>query len=181
MTIRKILIAPDKQLKKQSLPVANVNAKIHSLIDDMFETMYASDGLGLAAIQIGEPKRIIVVDIHNINETVKPICLVNPEIIETSEEAIIHEEGCLSLPEQFAAVERPNWVKIRYLNRYGENKEIEANGVLAVCLQHEMDHLDGILLIDHLTTLKRRMILRKLNKGKRIEGSKFGQPSSAHN
>ncbi|MBR72555.1 MAG: peptide deformylase [Rhodospirillaceae bacterium] len=176
MTVRKILIAPDKRLKQRSSPVDIVDDKIRLIVNDMFETMYAADGLGLAAIQIGIPIRIIVADVNNKNEKPNPLCLINPEILQISSNTMLHEEGCLSLPEQFERVERPSTVKIQYLDNEGKSCEIEATGVLSVCLQHEIDHLEGTLFVDHLSTLKRRIILRKLIKAKKIEGEVLGQP-----
>lgn len=179
MTIRKILIAPDKRLKQRSRPVEAVDDSVRALVDDMFETMYAADGLGLAAIQVGEPKRIIVADVHGKDDPPNPVCLINPEVIEAGDEPIVHEEGCLSLPDQFAEIKRPRKVRMRYLDRDGEIREMEAEGVLAVCLQHEMDHLEGVLFVDHISALKRGMILRKLAKAKRSEGETLGQPQAA--
>ena len=178
MTVLKILIAPDKRLKQRSLPVKRVDKDINLLVKDMLETMYAADGLGLAAIQVGVPKRIIVADIHDINDPPKPICLINPEIIRTSSDFILHEEGCLSLPDQFAEIRRPGSAKFRYLDCDGKACELETKGVLSVCLQHEMDHLEGTLFVDHLSALKRKIILRKLTKAKKSEGETLGQPSS---
>ena len=176
MTVRKILIAPDKRLKQRSSPVDIVDDKIRLIVNDMFETMYAADGLGLAAIQIGIPIRIIVADVNNKNEKPNPLCLINPEILQISSNTMLHEEGCLSLPEQFERVERPSTVKIQYLDNEGKSCEIEATGVLSVGLQHEIDHLEGTLFVDPLSTLKRRIILRKLIKEKKIEGEVLGQP-----
>tara|TARA_Y100001970_G_scaffold294256_1_gene449284 strand:+ start:76134 stop:76685 length:552 start_codon:yes stop_codon:yes gene_type:complete len=181
MAIKQLLIAPEKKLKELSKPVKFVDSGVSDLINDMFETMYAAEGIGLAAIQIGIPKRVIIVDIHEENEPSNPMCLINPVIIEASDKKIVYNEGCLSLPEHFAEIERPGEVKISYIDRNNENHEISAQGVLAVCLQHEIDHLDGILFVDYLSALKRKMILRKLAKAKRVEGEKFGQPVKKKN
>jgi len=179
MTIRNILIAPDKKLKQRSTPVEAVDDDIRTLAADMLETMYAADGLGLAAIQVGVAKRIIVTDIHGKDEPPNPLHMINPEIIWNGDDRIIHEEGCLSLPDHYAEVERPNTVRFRFLDLEGEIREMEAEGIQAVCLQHEMDHLEGILFVDHISMIKRSMILRKLTKLRRIEGDAFGQPQTA--
>ncbi len=167
MAIREILVAPDPRLKVKARPVAKVDDNIRRLMDDMLETMYAAPGIGLAAPQIGEAVRVIVVDVAREGEPRQPLRLANPEIIWASEERVPCEEGCLSLPDQFAEVVRPAEVKVRYLDHENEIREIHAKGLLAVCLQHEMDHLDGVLFVDHLSALRRNMILRKLAKLKR--------------
>jgi len=163
MAVRPILVAPDKRLKLHSNPVKKVDAEIRALLDDLMETMYAGDGLGLAAIQVGVPKRVIVVDAP------APLKLVNPEILWFSPERIVYEEGCLSFPEYFADVERASTVRVRYLNENGETQEIEASETLAICLQHEVDHLDGKLFVDHLSLVKRGIILRKMAKAARAQ------------
>ena len=163
MAVRPILVAPDKRLKLHSNPVKKVDAEIRALLDDLMETMYAGEGLGLAAIQIGVPKRVIVVDAP------APLKLVNPEILWFSPERIVYEEGCLSFPEYFADVERASAVRVRYLNENGETQEIEAAETLAICLQHEVDHLDGKLFVDHLSLVKRGIILRKMAKAARAQ------------
>jgi len=163
MAVRPILVAPDKRLKLHSNPVKKVDAEIRALLDDLMETMYAGDGLGLAAIQVGVPKRVIVVDAP------APLKLVNPEILWFSPERIVYEEGCLSFPEFFADVERASAVRVRYLNENGEAQEIEAAETLAICLQHEVDHLDGKLFVDHLSLVKRGIILRKMAKAARAQ------------
>lgn len=169
MTIRPILVAPDKRLKLRSNPVEVVNDEIRALLDDMMETMYADDGLGLAAIQIGVPKRVVVIDVHGPDDPPAPIKLVNPEILWFSPERMVYEEGCLSFPEYFADVERAAEVRVRYLDEKGDAQEIEAKETLAVCLQHEVDHLDGKLFVDHLSLVKRGIIMRKLTKARRAE------------
>ncbi len=169
MTVRPILIAPDKHLKIRSNPVERVDAEIRTLLDDLLETMYHGDGLGLAAIQIGVPKRAIVVDVHAPDTPPAPLKLVNPEILWSSPERIIYEEGCLSFPEYFAEVERAAELRLRYLDEAGEAREIEAAETLAICLQHEIDHLEGKLFVDHLSLVKRGIIMRKLAKARRAQ------------
>jgi peptide deformylase len=169
MTIRPILTAPDPRLKAVSEPVAKVDAEIRALIDDMIETMYGADGIGLAAVQIGVPKRVLVMDIDQKDGKRNPIAYVNPKILWASEEMAVFEEGCLSVPEIWDEVERPAKIKAEYLDRDGKRHEIEAEGLLAVCLQHEMDHLEGVIFLDHLSKLKRNMALKKLQKAKRLK------------
>lgn len=169
MTVRPLVIAPDKRLKLRSNPVETVDGEIRTLLDDMLETMYEGDGLGLAAIQVGVPKRAIVVDVHAPDDPPAPLKLVNPEILWSSPERMVYEEGCLSFPEYFADVERAAEVRVRYLDEAGEAREIEAAETLAVCLQHEVDHLDGKLFIDHLSLVRRSIILRKMAKARRAK------------
>ena len=171
MALRPVLIAPDPRLKQISAPVERVDDAARALIDDMLETMYAAPGIGLAAIQIGVPKRVIVMDIAREGEPPQPRHFVNPGILWTAEETALCQEGCLSVPELYEEVERPKAVRVRYLDYQGARQEVEADGMLAVCLQHEIDHLDGILFIDHLSKLKRDMMLRKLVKARRLSGS----------
>ena len=171
MTIYPILIAPDPRLKLKSELVKEVNDDIRQLIDDMLETMHSARGIGLAAPQIDVHKRIIVVDVVGEDEDPQPLSMVNPEIIEVSDEDMSHDEGCLSLPEHFSAVIRPTSVRVRYLDHKNEICELDADGILAVCIQHEIDHLDGILFVDHVSALKRNMILRKLKKLKKQEAT----------
>ena len=169
MTIRKILTEPNKILRKKSLEVQNVDENIQKLMDDMLETLYAAPGIGLAAIQIGIAKRIIVIDINRDkdNKSKKnPMYFVNPEIIWKSEEKFIYEEGCLSVPNQFAEIDRPKQCHIKHLDYNGDLKELKAEGLLATCIQHEIDHLEGILFIDYLSKLKKTMIIKKLSKQK---------------
>lgn len=168
MALLPILTAPDPILETVSTPVETVTDEVRQQLDDMLETMYAAPGIGLAAIQVGIPKRMLVIDVAREGEEKKPLFIVNPEITWVSDEDKLYEEGCLSLPEQYAEVERPAEVKVSYLDRNGEKQELHADGLLAVCLQHEMDHLDGVLFVDHLSALKRNMILRKLLKQKRL-------------
>ena len=164
MALREILVVPDPVLKQVSTPVEVVDDDLRALMDDMLETMYAAPGIGLAAIQIGVPKRVIVMDLHRPEEPRQPRYFVNPEILWRSEETAPYEEGCLSVPEIYDEVERPAKVRLRYLNYDGEPVEEEAEGLYAVCIQHEMDHLEGVLFIDHLSRLKRTMALKKLEK-----------------
>lgn len=167
MSKQPIIWAPDPVLKTKCDPVPAVDDNIRALMDDMLETMYAAPGIGLAAPQIGVTKRVIVVDVSDKDEPRNPICLANPEIVWKSEETALHEEGCLSLPDLYADVERPVAVKVAYLDRDGEKQELNAEGLLAVCLQHEVDHIDGVLFVDHLSPLKRNMIMKKMVKAKK--------------
>ena len=167
MALRQILIEPNKILREKSLYVENVDKDIQILMDDMLETMYAAPGIGLAAIQVGIPKRVIVLDIKQKEGQKNPIYLINPEIIEKSKNNSTYEEGCLSVPGQFAEIDRPDKCHVKYLDYYGEKKEIKAEGMLATCIQHEMDHLEGILFIDYLSRLKKTMIIKKLSKQKK--------------
>ncbi|MEQ8284500.1 peptide deformylase [Thalassospira sp.] len=164
MALREILIVPDPRLKKECEPVTDVNDEIRQLLDDMLETMYAAPGIGLAAPQIGVMKRVVVMDVSDEEEKSKPLKMINPEIIWESEEMAVYQEGCLSIPDQYADVERPAEVGMRYLDENGKEHEIEADGLLATCIQHEIDHLDGVLFTDYLSALKRNMILKKVQK-----------------
>ncbi len=164
MTIRTILTEPNKLLRKISESVERVGAEEKKLMDDMLDTMYEAPGIGLAAIQIGVPKRIIVIDISRDENKKEPRYFVNPIIKNKNEEKSIYEEGCLSVPEQFAEIERPNSCEVQYLDYDGKKQVLRAEGLLATCIQHEMDHLEGILFIDYLSKLKRSMIIKKLSK-----------------
>jgi peptide deformylase len=164
MALRDILVLPDKRLRLVSKPVKAVNAEIKRLVEDMFETMYAAPGIGLAAIQVGEPKRIITLDLAKRDESQTPQVIINPEIVWTSEEKATYEEGCLSIPEYYEEVERPAQVRVKYLDLYGKPREVAAEGLLATCLQHEIDHLNGVLFIDHLSKLKRDRVIKKYAK-----------------
>ncbi len=164
-----IIIAPDPILKATCTSVEDVNQDLVKLMDDMLETMYEAPGIGLAAPQVGVTKRLLVVDVARGDEPPAPLCLVNPEILWASDEGRVYDEGCLSLPEHYAEVERPAEVRIGFIDRDGERQEIMADGLLATCIQHEMDHLEGVLFVDHLSSLKRGMILRKLKKLKKSE------------
>ena len=167
MALRQILTEPNKILREKSLFVEKVDEDLQKLIDDMLETMYAAPGIGLAAIQVGIPKRIIVLDIASKDGPRNPMFFINPEISEKSENYLTYEEGCLSVPGQFAEIDRPGKCHIKYLDYYGLPKEIKAEGMLATCIQHEIDHLDGILFIDYLSKLKKSMIIKKLSKQKK--------------
>ena len=167
MALKEILTEPNKILRKISLPVDGVNQDLQRLMNDMLETMYAAPGIGLAAIQVGVPQRVIVLDLAPKNEPKNPMYFVNPEIINKSSNNSIYEEGCLSVPGQFAEIERPDKCHIKYLDYYGQPKELKAEGMLATCIQHEIDHLEGILFIDYLSKLKKSMIVRKLSKHKK--------------
>ena len=167
MAKKKILVIPDPLLRKVSEPVNSVNTEVKNLMDDMLETMYAAPGIGLAAVQIGVLKRIIVIDLSKDGEKKNPLFIVNPEITFKSNELISYEEGCLSIPNQFAEVKRPSSCKVNFLDYNGKKKEIDADGLLATCIQHEVDHLDGILFIDYLSKLKKDLILKKTEKQKK--------------
>ena len=165
MTIKTILTEPNKILRQVSKPVLAVGNAERKLMDDMLDTMYAANGIGLAAIQIGIPKRIIVMDISKDGKK-NPMYFVNPIINNKDKEQTTYEEGCLSVPDYFAEIDRPKYCEVEYLDYNGENKILEANGLLATCIQHEMDHLEGILFIDYLSKLKKTMIVKKLSKRK---------------
>jgi peptide deformylase len=167
MALLPILIAPDPRLKLKAKPVASVDAEVRRLMDDMAETMYAAPGIGLAAPQVGRLLRVIVADVSKDEEERQLLRMANPEVVWHSDELIVYNEGCLSLPEHYADVERPGEAKIRYLDHEGRTQEIHAKGLLATCLQHEIDHLEGTLFVDHISALKRNIILRKLAKTKR--------------
>ena len=167
MTVRKILTEPDPILRQKSQPVDKVDDLTRKLMDDMLETMYLAPGIGLAAIQIGVLKRIIVLDISKDPEKKEPMYFVNPVIVSTSKNNITYEEGCLSVPGQFAEIDRPDRCHIKYLDYNGNYKEFKSEGLLATCIQHEIDHLEGILFIDYLSNLKKSMIIKKLSKQKK--------------
>jgi peptide deformylase len=171
MAILEILVAPDPRLKTRAMPVAVVDDRIRRLLDDMLETMYAAPGIGLAAPQVGEALRVVVVDIAQKDGVRAPLRMVNPEIIWASEDQVPYEEGCLSLPEHYADVTRPRQVRVRYLDETGAAHELEAEGLLAVCVQHELDHLEGTLFVDHVSALRRGMILKKLQKLKKSQAA----------
>jgi peptide deformylase len=162
-----IIVAPDPRLKVKCKPVSRVDTKIARLMENMLETMYAAPGIGLAAPQVGIAQRIIVVDIAHEGEKPAALKMANPELIWVSDEDAVFNEGCLSLPEHYADVVRPKAIKVRYLDHQNEIRELAAEGLLATCIQHEMDHLDGVLFVDHITALKRNIILRKLLKAKK--------------
>ena len=167
MALKEILTEPNKILRQKSSIVEKVDKDIQKLMDDMLETMYAAPGIGLAAIQVGVAKRIIVLDIAPKDSPRNPMYFINPEVVQRSENHVTYEEGCLSVPGQFAEIDRPEKCHIKYLDYQGEKKEIKAEGMLATCIQHEMDHLEGILFIDYLSRLKKSMIIKKLSKQKK--------------
>ena len=175
MALREIIILPDKQLRLVSKPIEKVTADIRKLADDMFETMYEAPGIGLAAIQVAQPLRLITMDLAKKNEegesTPQPRVFINPEILSSSEETSVYEEGCLSIPEFFDMVTRPKEIKVRYLDRQGEAQEQLCSGVLATCVQHEIDHLNGVLFIDYLTKLKRDRVVKKFVKAQKLQHS----------
>ena len=164
MTVREIIKLPDKRLRLVSEPVKRIDASLRKLVEEMFETLYAAPGIGLAGIQVGVAKRVIIMDLSKKDDTRKPEVFINPEITWASEEKSTYEEGCLSIPEYYEEVERPAVVKVKYLDLEGKAREVEAGGLLATCLQHEIDHLNGILFIDHISKLKRDRITKKFAK-----------------
>jgi len=169
MTIRPILTAPDPRLKAVSTDVEVVDSAIRTLLDDMADSMYAAEGIGLAAVQIGVAKRVLVIDLDQKDGKKNPVAYINPKIVWASEEMATFEEGCLSVPEIWDDVERPARIKCEYLDRNGKKQLLEADGMLATCLQHEMDHLNGVLFIDHFSRLKRAMAVKKLTKLKKLK------------
>ena len=164
MTVRNIITLPDPMLRQVSEAVETVDERVVQLMDDMLETMYAAPGVGLAAVQVGVPRRVIVIDIADEDEPRSPICLVNPEIVRLGDNMRLYEEGCLSLPDVLVDIERPADVTVRYVDREGKQQELEAEGLLATVVQHEIDHLDGKLIIDFLSRLKRDMVVRRFKK-----------------
>ncbi|MBB3017592.1 peptide deformylase [Microvirga lupini] len=169
MTIRPLVIIPDSKLRLISEPVKEITSEIRQLADDMLETMYDAPGVGLAAIQIGIPVRMVTMDVSKSEDERQPMVLINPEILWTSEEKRIYEEGCLSIPEYYEEVERPDRVRFRYMDLQGETVEQDADGLLATCVQHEIDHLNGVLFIDYLSKLKRDRVMTKFKKAARRE------------
>ena len=167
MSLKNIIIEPDPILRQKSEPIENINNDTRNLLDDMLETMYAAPGIGLAAVQVGILKRIVVIDVSKKDQEKKPIHLINPEITFKSKKTSVFEEGCLSLPGYFAEIERPSECKVKYIDYNGVKKELNADGLLATCIQHEIDHLDGILFIDYLSKLKKDLILKKVKKQKK--------------
>ena len=165
--LRKILTEPDPILRKKCKPLEKVDINTKKLMDDMLETMYAAPGIGLAAVQIGILRRLVVIDISKEEEKKKPIFLINPSIVYQSKKTSVYEEGCLSLPGQFAEIERPAECLLKYIDLSGKKKELKAEGLLSTCIQHEVDHLNGILFIDYLSKLKKEMIIKKLVKHKK--------------
>ena len=169
MALRDILKIPDKRLRLISEPVKRIDAGIRALADDMFETMYDAPGIGLAAIQIGVAKRVVVMDLSKKDEAHAPQVFINPEVTCHSEETSTHEEGCLSIPDYYEEVERPQRIKVKYLDLDGKTHEVEADGLFATCLQHEVDHTNGILFIDHISKLKRDRVIKKFTKAAKVE------------
>jgi peptide deformylase len=167
MAILPIIEIPDPRLKLVSEPVAQVDAAVRKLMDDMIETMYDAPGIGLAAIQVAVPKRVLVLDVAREGEPPQPLFVANPEIVWASEEMNVYQEGCLSIPDYYEDVERPSRVRVRYLDRDGKPQEVEADGLLATAMQHEIDHLNGVLFIDHLSRLKRERVMKKFTKAAR--------------
>lgn len=164
MSIKPLIILPDPLLRQVSKPVERVDDSLRKFADDMLDTMYEAPGIGLAAIQVGEPIRLLVIDLAKEGEPPAPQVFVNPEIVERSGECSVYEEGCLSIPDYYAEVERPASVRVKYLDRDGKAQEMMAEGLMATCLQHEIDHLDGVLFIDHISRLKREMVVKKFKK-----------------
>ena len=167
MSTLPILIAPDSRLKLRAKPVRRVDQAVQHLMDDMLETMYAQPGIGLAAPQVGESLRVIVIDVSHGGEKKSPIRMANPEIMWASDSSRIQDEGCLSFPEHFVEVTRPDAIRVKYLDEFNKSQELEAEGILSTCIQHEIDHLDGILFVDHISALRRKIIIRKLIKLKK--------------
>jgi peptide deformylase len=168
MPVREILILPDKRLRQVSKPVGKIDAATRALVEDMFETMYDAPGIGLAAIQIGEAKRVVTMDLAKKDDPKQPRVFINPELLSESGETNVHEEGCLSIPEYYEEVTRPAQVQLRYTDLDGHQHEIEADGLLAVCIQHEIDHLNGVLFIDHISKLKRDRVIKKFSKAAKL-------------
>ncbi len=164
MTIKPLIILPDPILREASRPVERVDDALRNLADDMLETMYDAPGIGLAAIQIGVPLRLTVIDLAKEGEPPAPHVFINPQVLESAAQRSVYEEGCLSIPDYYAEVERPATVRVKYLDRDGKEQEILAEGLMATCLQHEIDHLDGVLFIDHISKLKRDMVVKKFRK-----------------
>lgn len=164
MTIKPLIILPDPLLRQASKPIEQIDTEIQRLADDMLETMYDAPGIGLAAIQIGVPRRMLVIDVAREGEEKTPLVFINPEIVASSDERSVYEEGCLSIPDYYAEVERPARVTVKHLDRNGKELLTEAEGLLATCVQHEIDHLNGVLFIDHISRLKREMVIKKFTK-----------------
>ena len=170
MAVRPILTLPDNLLRQTSERIAKVDGAVRAALDDMIETMYDAPGIGLAGVQVGVMRRLVVIDVARKDEAPQPLFLINPEIVQASAERMIYEEGCLSIPDYYEDVERPERVRVRFLDRHGAECEMEADGLLATAIQHEIDHLDGVLFIDHISRLKRDRVLRKFEKAGRREG-----------
>ena len=169
MAIREIIAIPDKRLRLVSEPIGKIDESVRKLVADMFEAMYDAPGIGLAAIQLGEARRVVTMDLAKKDDEKAPQVFINPEITWSSDDKGVYEEGCLSIPDYYEEVERPARVKVKYLDREGKPQEIEADGLLATCLQHEIDHLNGVLFIDHISKLKRDRVIKKFTKAARAE------------
>ena len=172
MTIKPLIILPDPILRQVSKPIETIDSEVKKLADDMLETMYDAPGIGLAAIQIGVARRMLVLDVSKEGEDKKPLVFINPEIVAATDARSVYEEGCLSIPDYYAEVERPAAITVKHLDRDGKEQVTEADGLLATCLQHEIDHLNGVLFIDHISKLKREMVIRKFTKAAKLRGSK---------
>ena len=172
MTIKPLIILPDPILRQVSRPIETIDGEVKKLADDMLETMYDAPGIGLAAIQIGVARRMLVLDVSKEGEDKKPLVFINPEVVSASDTRSVYEEGCLSIPDYYAEVERPAVITVKHLDRDGKEQLTEADGLLATCLQHEIDHLNGVLFIDHISKLKREMVIRKFTKAAKLRGSK---------
>jgi peptide deformylase len=172
MTIKPLIILPDPILRQVSKPIETIDGEVKKLADDMLETMYDAPGIGLAAIQIGVARRMLVLDVSKEGEDKKPLVFINPEIVAATDARSVYEEGCLSIPDYYAEVERPAAITVKHLDRDGKEQVTEADGLLATCLQHEIDHLNGVLFIDHISKLKREMVIRKFTKAAKMRGSK---------
>ena len=172
MTIKPLIILPDPILRQVSKPIETIDSEVKKLADDMLETMYDAPGIGLAAIQIGVARRMLVLDVSKEGEDKKPLVFINPEVVSSSDARSVYEEGCLSIPDYYAEVERPAGITVKHLDRDGKEQVTEADGLLATCLQHEIDHLNGVLFIDHISKLKREMVIRKFTKAAKMRGSK---------
>ena len=172
MTIKPLIILPDPILRQVSKPIETIDSEVKKLADDMLETMYDAPGIGLAAIQIGVARRMLVLDVSKDGEDKKPLVFINPEIVASTDARSVYEEGCLSIPDYYAEVERPAGITVKHLDRDGKEQVTEADGLLATCLQHEIDHLNGVLFIDHISKLKREMVIRKFTKAAKTRGSK---------
>jgi peptide deformylase len=171
MTIKPLIILPDPILRQVSKPIETVDGEVRKLADDMLETMYDAPGIGLAAIQVGVARRLLVLDVSKDDEKA-PLVFINPEVVASSDTRSVYEEGCLSIPDYYAEVERPATITVKYLDRDGKEQVTDADGLLATCLQHEIDHLNGVLFIDYISKLKREMVIRKFTKAAKMRGSK---------
>jgi peptide deformylase len=172
MTIKPLIILPDPILREVSKPIETIDSEVKKLADYMLETMYDAPGIGLAAIQIGVARRMLVLDVSKDGEDKAPLVFINPEVVSASDARSVYEEGCLSIPDYYAEVERPAAITVKHLDRDGKERLTEADGLLATCLQHEIDHLNGVLFIDHISKLKREMVIRKFTKAAKLRGSK---------